>query len=275
MQNQEIYDFILTNGDCLENKQMASALNVKLSDVTTRIVHLKRRGEIDNDWLLTDRLKNNKAKKQLDYKNVCGNGKKMARAKMVEFIKGSKLYGLILTLPSFTCAIEKELPRKRGQKGFSFFAVDTCMEVIGMMIKAVNRYKLKFDHLYMGKICDVINTASENQFAHLILDYCGTLGTTYKEIRTAMQNNIMQVGGTMHITLNRRISFLGEGFDITNYVESIVPYTGFDDKDGEGRSLHTIINFIIISGEGRYKIKEVFTYHDTSAMVLLIIERIK
>ena len=203
--------------------------------------------------------------------NDGGVKKQEAREMMVKYIIGSGILdGEILTLPNVKCIIEKMLLKK--SKKFEFQACELNEEVYNKMLLTIAEGKLPIS-VNRGGIAKKINEARENQYSHLILDYCGQLATFHKEIKHAIQKNIVRVGGTIHITLNKRISRGTEAF--YERMETLNPPKESNPKLREDNRSEQCLNTFInrIGGDG-YALKDTLPYKDKSSMVLMVIQRI-
>jgi hypothetical protein len=277
MTNTEIRTFILENGNVMTNEQMAMACGVGRMKMAGQIAPLKRSGDIGKTWLKSDidaiNLKNKKKATKDEYGNIDGKGKNDARSEMIWAIIQSGLVGVILTLPSLTCIIEKLLTQANNNKKelFSFIGVEMNDGVYNKMLTAISRMALNFEATYKKPISYVIDRARENEFKHIILDYCGQIGTYAEDIRKVLVNNLVEVGGTIHITLNLRLSG-NDGIVLRKAMEKIVPYVKNDEYT---RTHHLIRTFIQSIGMDNYEIINEFKYTDSSTMLLVILKRVK
>ena len=212
-------------------------------------------------------IKTNNKKKVNSFTNSKGIKKAQARAIMIGAIKQSRLFGKVLTLPYKTCEIERNLIDKVSKR-FKFIGCEREPKVFIDMLKTVIKYKLDMDCIH-GEIGEQIANAKENEFDHLILDYCGQLSTTYNDIRTALKNKIVKIGGTIAITLNKRQS-VKDG--IENEMNMLNPL-GIEN----GQVENAILTFIFGVTDFNYSLQTKFTYKDkkNSSMILIILKRVK
>ena len=220
---------------------------------------------ISNDPEIQNRLKElrEQYKTFVDapFVNVRGNNKDTARQKMVNHIAQSGLReGTILTLPSHTCKIELML--MEHVKGFDFMACEVEKSGYYNMLKTIVKNELPM-HSYNGQVSDLIYSAKQDQYSHLILDYCGTIGRYANELKYALDNRIVKVGGTIAITLNKRGLINNTLLDVYKTVE-----------DGESMHDEVIQGFCKqFEGQG-YDFVEYFAYKDTACMSLAVLKRV-
>lgn len=213
----------------------------------------------------------NKAYKQAQNKasfvNDKGVNKQIARDVMVNAIKQSDTTkGLILTLPFIHCLIERQILAEVSKK-YSFLGCEQEPDVYNKMLMTIAKNNLPIS-THKGTIGEKIRQAKANEYSHLILDYCGQLGTTHEDIRIAMLNNIVEINGTIAITLNKRITPKTE--EIYELMERLNPQTDKTISRSE-HCLKTLINRI---GGFNYAIESTLNYHDTANMILVIVRRI-
>jgi hypothetical protein len=201
------------------------------------------------------------------FTNKKGVGKVKARKIMVDAITAIKLNNnFILTLPSDTCQIERDLLVQ--SKKFTFLGVEKDTDTYWAMVTKILKYRLPIT-AFNGTMGAKIAEAKTNQYGHLILDYCGQLPTFSDEIMLALRNNIVEVNGTISITLNKRLSG-EEGRNFANFLLKLNPQNDFKICEYE----HLVRTFINRIGGYNYAIEKVFSYNDTNAMILVILRRI-
>jgi len=202
------------------------------------------------------------------FANSDGIKKEQAREIMVEAIKVSGLYGKILTLPYKYCNIERKLIDNVSKK-FSFVGCETEPDVYFEMLKTVAENKIDME-CSPRPIGDKIEVAHENEYSHLLLDYCGQLNSFKNDIEMAMRNNIVAVNGTISITLNKRKTVVG---GIEDEMNELNPLGNVEGKTVE----NAILTFIRIVGGFNYSIETVMPYKDKGkgSMILVVAKRIK
>jgi len=267
-----INETVLANFETTTKEVLAKKLNVSVRSIVATFSSLKRRKLIPTNKHLLSSLTIETPKIEIKakekFQNVKGEKKQVARDLMVKSIVQSEISkGTILTLPFIHCKIEQQLINIVGKK-YNFLGCENDPIVYNQMLMTIAQNNLPIS-THKGNIKDKINIANENEYSHLILDYCGQLGTTHEEIKTAIENNIVQVGGVIAITLNKRITPNTEF--IYELMEKLNPRTKEDEDTRCEHALRTFINRI---GGLNYAIESVLNYHDTTSMILMIVRRI-
>ena len=137
------------------------------------------------------------------------------------------------------------------------------------------RLTVKCDKLpietHLGSISDKIYGVDSNTYAHLILDYCGSVVTFGKEIQYAIDNNLVKVGGTMSVTFCKRGSS-----NPNNFIKKLANInTNVNDTRGEmERGVEAYFHKIV---GWDYEIEEIFNYQDKgkAPMMLVRIKRMR
>jgi len=207
------------------------------------------------------------------FKNGDGEQKQIARELMVDAIKNSNTKkGEILSLPFEDCIIEQMILNEKNCKRYKFLGVEYDKQTYYNMLKTISEKQLPIN-AYHGALADKIYEAKEGQYSHIIADYCGQLNTFHEEIEYAIKNNIVEVGGTISITLNKRIS---DGcFGIYEKIERLLPKMTdrLTIEDKYARTERIIYNFMLKVCGMNYTILTPFAYHDTTSMYLIIVKR--
>ena len=275
---KEIQQFILNNHEVMSNVEMAQILDETVKRVGMNYATLSGRGlvplkviknnvdvQINKLNKLTNKLT---TKVETDFKNISGDEKDKARKLMVKTIKESERSPKpILTLPFEDCLIEQKLLSEVSKK-FTFLGCERKSPVYNKMLMTIANNNLPIN-TYKGLIGDKIKEATTNQYSHLLLDYCGQLGTAHVDINHAISFDIVEVGGTIAITLNKRITPGTES--IYELMEKLNPQTTTSEDTRTEHALRTFINRV---GGFKYSIEDVLSYYDTSSMILMIVRRI-
>lgn len=213
-----------------------------------------------------------------DFGNYNGASKNEAREKMQTKIVSSKPSGKILTLCADKCLIEEPIHAVDSNR-FTFLGVEYNEEVYRRLQKHLAKSTLKMD-TYNGKLGDVLERSKANDFAHIVMDYCGQLATFADDIITAVQNNLVVVGGSIYITLNLRANVYH--LDFYNEILGLSSIT--KEELEKGQYLKTVIDSFLKRLCGfNYSFEKPFFYRDTledgrklgANMVLLTITRLK
>lgn len=210
-------------------------------------------------------------KEKNTYANHEGIRKQEAREKMVNAIASvDSPVGVIPTLPSFTCKLESLILEKIG-RGISFIGCERDFDTFHKMVNTIAESQTLKRTIVprFGEIGEVIFNAKKDDFAHLILDYCGTINSFHKEIEYAIQNDLVQVNGTLSITLSK--NGIGNNVGIVGELLRQFPQGCFgDDKETE-MGVKLFLNKVM---KPNYKVETFFNYYDSSPMMLIIVKRI-
>jgi hypothetical protein len=201
------------------------------------------------------------------FANSDGIKKEAAREIMVEAIRVSGLYGKVLTLPYKYCNIERKLIDV--SKKFSFVGCETEPDVYFEMIRTVAEHRIDME-CSPRPIGEKIEVAHEGEYSHLLLDYCGQLNSFQNDIKMAMENDIVKVGGSISITLNKRKTVKGGIEDAMNDLNPLGNVEGMEVENA-------ILTFIRIVGGFKYSIETVMPYKDKGkgSMILVVVKRVK
>lgn len=202
------------------------------------------------------------------YSNADGIKKQQAREQMIEAISTSNLNtGDVLTLPFSTCELEKQLNQSYRNK-FRYIGCEREPDVYYEMLRTIADERLVMN-THFGSISDKIYSAFSNEYAHLILDYCGQISTFQEEIKHAITNNIVQVGGTISVTLCKRGELKGK---IAEKIEALPENFVSNDK----LQIYAIKLFFSEFAGADYKISTFMEYKDDGKMpmVLVVLKRL-
>lgn len=200
--------------------------------------------------------------------NKEGVGKGDARGIMKDSVgKGNTKKFNILTLSAAECKVEQLILNEVSKK-YKFTSCESNEAVYNQMLITIATKNLPIS-THRGTFLDKIEQAQANEYSDLLMDYCGQFGTKHEDIKLAMDKDIVEVGGSICITLNKRIS---EGtFAMYELMEKLNPPT---EKNEMTRCEHSLITFINRVGGMKYAIEQVYHYHDTASMILVIVRRI-
>lgn len=259
----EIRQYIIDNPE-KPNEAIAKKFNVttkKVAMISNWLVRPRKAKPVPHSAVAT-------------YTNVDGLKKQEARKCIIGAIKNSRINtGKVLSLPFTTCTLEIQLNQKFRNK-FRYIACERDREYYFEMMKTIAREKLAMN-TYFGQIQDKIYEAREDEYAHLILDYCGQISTFQDEITHAVRNDIVQVGGTISITMCKRGELKGR---IANLMGNL-PERFFNEELGEKTQVPAIKQFfttLIALSDCRYAINTFMEYKDDhqASMVLVVLKRL-
>ena len=191
------------------------------------------------------------------YSNVDGIEKENCRVKMATKIVNSGVYGTILTLPHIACKMEKKILAM--DENFNFIGVERNLKTYMAMNKTIREENLPIVS-YKGNISDKIYGAMRESYAHLILDYCGVLSTFNLEIQYALQNKLVPIGGTYHITFMKNLRASGGVHDIVKDLTKTKVSNG--NLDTRSESEIAIRSFFDKVCGFDYELEEIHFYRD-------------
>ena len=138
--------------------------------------------------------------------------------------------------------------------------------------------KSSYYYHHINKQCTHITfDQKENKYTHIVLDYCGQVGTFANEIRTAVNNNIVQVNGTISMTFCKRASgkfnlqFMKKMLRLNGKIKGLTQINNCETDIEKA-----IYKFLSIICKENYAIEKQFAYKDKdkSSMILFIIRRL-
>lgn len=259
-------------GENVTIKYLAEKLGKKKTTISSSLYHHGYNLSTFNDMILSKKA----SKKQVNsFSNSDGVYKKQAREKMTEYIVKSGLTaGKILTLPFSTCKLELTINETINNNKFEYLGCEQEETTYYEMLQTIARERLNMN-TYKGSISDKIYQSKEDQYSHLLLDYCGTLETFATEIKYAVDNNIVKKGGTISVTLCKRGS--RKKGTISTLLESL-PEGLFPEEKTVALGAKLFFSNLVSS---EYKFEEFFEYQDINEetgtrkmpMMLIVIRR--
>ena len=260
------------------NNELAKELGLSNLQLAGNIGALKRFGHIENIKPIKPIKVIKKTKKKTNITKSMSSdnlNKDKARQYIFNAILLSGLHnGNLLTLPCNTWKIEENLLNNLSDK-FKILGVEFDKKVYIKSGRKLFKTPTLFNNcsLINGTIGEQIFKSSENEFAHLILDYCGGFSTYAKEITFAMREKIVQVGGTISMTFSERA--LGD------YGRAILDTFGGDGEYKSVTAFKHFINGVNMVLDSNYSIETSYRYKGGEKgkkgdnMVLFIIKRNK
>lgn len=279
-----IREFVLENGSKMSNKKMSKQLRVKQIRIAGCVAALKRTKIIDNNYLFDDKVKNGTAepvrrgrpsgskntavsvaKKHTPdvFNNYDGKRKLEARNVIIRAIRNSGIIdGKIISLPADQCILELKI-KNEVSPYFNFELVEYIPNTFIGMVETMLKEKLNVCAMHNCDISEVISKAKENEFSHMLLDYCDSLNRIYRDVADAMTRKLVKVGGIIEVTFCQR-------YCKSEIIENLNKY---GKPDGVTKTMHAVQKFVE-KFEG-FEIVETFPYKDGAPMMLVIIKRTK
>lgn len=145
------------------------------------------------------------------------DGKKIIHNRLKELVQddASPKEGVVLTL-AYMFSLEKELIKLPALRNLFFHSCEYPYQKKNKITKYNRVYRKQIRMLMRNKklgerclalfsnINDVLQHESEDRFAHLFLDYCGSVTTNGKVVDMVMQKNLVKLGGIIWVTLCSR-----------------------------------------------------------------------
>ena len=254
------------------NRYVAQINQVSASQVSSIRFWFEKKGL---SWLieLKKELKTITEQKKINeklFKNFNGKEKHKARQIIVNVIKsGGMKRGSVLTLPCSEWEVEK-LIQKNYTKSFNYVACERNSGTMIKMVQKINQYG-KNNTIHHGELSEKIFSAKQDQYAHIIADYCGTLTKVKNEIVHACMNNVVKVNGTITITLLKARTNNDLVSDL-NFLKQELTKKEVRQNDNESAIK---MFFKTLSAMTDFEIIEEFCYTDTSPMILIALKRVR
>ena len=261
--------YIVMNYATQTPAEIMETLNLNLGDYRGLAAKLSKLGLI-----LTPNMKKKlaiqEAKEEKNtYLNEGGTLKQLARDLVCQAIETSKKVGKILSLPFETCKFERQLLETVSNK-FTFVGVERLKETYFNMLKTVVENRLNMSCIN-GNFIDTVKSSLKNEYAHVYADFCGNFDDYHHDIKLLLKKKIVQVGGTVSITLSNRT--FKKTSDIVDRMNDLNPIGLVDGNKIE----NAIKTFLVKESKNNYALTNVFSYKDDErqAMILFTLVRVK
>lgn len=194
--------------------------------------------------------------------------KQNIRNEVAKRIFASGVFGVIPVLPHFDWLGEVAI-NKLTDKNYYLGIADDDLVVKGATIKkdllGIN------GEMVLGDMFEVLKKYPTNSFAHINMDFCGCLPTQIDCVKYAMENNLVQVGGYIFLTIKRIVRLCKNGYmkEYNTYRAMNTPDTKLVNSDyANGKFLET--NLL-----DNYELVDTIKYQTKSLMSFYVIKRIK
>lgn len=145
------------------------------------------------------------------------DGKQIIHDRITELLldEESPKQGVVATL-AYMFSLEKKLIAIRKLQNLQFHSYEYPYEKKAKIIKYNKVYRKQLRLLMrnkkLGKRCfalfaninEMLHHETKNRFAHLFLDYCGSITTNKNTLEMVMENNLVKKGGIIWVTLCSR-----------------------------------------------------------------------
>lgn len=253
---------IITLCPILTNEQIAKLFSVSVSTIGSYVAHMTMGHDVKVKTIEVVSRKANKVVTKEDTKVFDGRNKNIMRVKTVSHINPKQgKHDVMLSL----CSDSLEIERLIHSKGLTKHSYDFCEfneAVFSKLLRNLGESPYKVSNLSLNTLWSRIKIAKENQYSNIIADYCGAFTTFHKELAHVMKKRIVGVNGIIAATFSRRAKFPKALKKFNVYL-----------PDGKVDNVASMSNFF--SSFNGFELVETVTYHDTTAMILFIIKRVK
>jgi len=198
------------------------------------------------------------------------DSKQKIRDLVAKRIFASGVFGVIPVLPHFDWLGEVAID-ELTDKNYYLGIADDDLVVKGATIQkdllGIN------GEMVLGDMFEVLKKYPSNSFAHIGMDFCGVLPTQIDCVKYAMENNLVQVGGYIFLTVKRIVRYCtNDNMKVYNMFRAMnTPDTNLVDSDyANGK-------FLEASLLDNYELTDADTikYQTGSPMVFYAIKRVK
>lgn len=231
--------------------------------VKEKITHSKKRLE-----------KSDEVVKIAKEKGFSGGGEKkeLARERMCVYTMLSGVNnGLCFSFTHKEAGLEKKLLQVLPD--LNFIGVECERNVYKEMLRTIKKDSLPIKP-YFGYATDILKASNSDRFAHLYLDFCGTLFNNADDILYTLQNDLVQKNGLICLTVCRTTR-IGKG----RWFEEWKNCGGFGTNIEDTRTYcdQRNENFLhkLIPLGCKYKLLDINKYRDSNDMCLYVIQRIR
>lgn len=289
--NELLNDYIVKNYKNQTVTEMANALNLEIPKVRASYIWLIRKNVIEKPTINNKKIvvdNSNDLETTLDnisaeiekyrvktgkntYANHKGLNKDIARSKWVKYIIESGLVGKLPSLMNTEVSGEREI--LNALPDMEIFGVECDKPTLNNLRQVIRKANLPIETKF-GFVHEFMYGVDSDTYAHMILDYCGCLSTKTKELEYTINNNLVQVGGYIALTIKREIRQTNSDnakrlLSLTNTISNVGIYDNVTDSEKLNEIyIQKLLGF-------NYQLVEVFNYRDTTNMTLFMIKRIK
>ncbi len=221
----DVLNFIRDNHEFLTTKEIAKKLNVSHQRIIGLYVTHSFAGYSakTESNLLTGVNKNN------TYTNGDGIEKERVRNILANEVEASGIVGKYLGLPFYTATFEQKIYNRIP--AMSFVGCETERNTF-LLREKYNRIHDFPMEMHNCELITMIRNSEPNTYAHVFLDYMGGLHKFGSEIVEAMDRQIVQIGGTLAITIQnaQRYGLIKENSPFARKIDNRTASTKMIDK---------------------------------------------
>lgn len=187
---------------------------------------------------------------------------------------GIRKAGKFFSLPSGKCQFEIQLNTEMDNN-FKYDVVERNINfpnIYDEMLNTIVSKKIKTSSISNCYSREVLLTKNSNYYSHIFADWCATYTTLEDEVRHIIFNNLVKVGGLVGFTFSLRDE-KGKDFHKTVLNDDKMKFKFGLDLDPNVKD-GIYMKFLAMC-YNNYEIVEFESYHDTSAMLFVLIKRIR
>jgi len=198
------------------------------------------------------------------YTNGDGIEKERVRNILANEVEASGVVGKYLGLPFYTADFEKKIYNRIPTMSFVGCETERNTFLLREKYNRMHDFPMEMHNCELSKM---IRNSEPNAYAHVFLDYMGGLHKFKNEILEAMDRQIVQIGGTLAITIQNAQRY--------GLVREVSPYAR--KLDNRTASTKMIDRFICDAKGDDYELLSNNYYKDNGhvGMNLIILKRIK
>jgi hypothetical protein len=220
--------------------------------------------------IVLQRLKKNHLKKNSKYIEKNFESKDEIRKIVAKRIFESCVYGVIPVLPHFDWLGEVAI--NQLIKNNYYLGIANDMDVFKGA--SIQKELLGINGtMVFGDMHDILTKYKSNSFAHIGMDFCGVLPNEILTLEYAMQNDLVQVGGYMFLTVTRTVRKIVNGYakEFMSYVNMNTPETKMTNSEFANDKMIKAR----FENNDKYVLVDEIPYDTDSQMMFYSIKRVK
>jgi hypothetical protein len=208
------------------------------------------------------------SKKNNSYVDKHYSVKEENRVQMATMVYESGLYGLIPSLSHIDCLVERKLEALTDKN--TFLNIDRDKLVVEGAKLTMQKYGLKGSAV-CGDMLSVLQNYRENDFAHVFMDFCGSLPIQGVTLDYVIKNDLVPIGGYIFLTISNAVRKVVNGF-----AKEFNSYGAFHTSDMTCSKTYLRNKFLLKSMMGDKFIEVVDKpYLTDSPMLFYVMKRVK
>jgi hypothetical protein len=208
------------------------------------------------------------SKKNSSYVDKHYEKKEENRIQMATMVYESGLYGLIPSLSHIDCLVERKLEALTDKN--TFLNIDRDKLVVEGANLTMQKYGLKGSAV-CGDMLSVLKKYRENDFAHVFMDFCGSLPIQGITLDYVIKNDLVGINGYIFLTISNAVRKVVNG-----YAKEFNSFTALDTSDMDSTKTYLKNKRMLKSMMGDKFIEVVDKPYQTgSPMLFYVMKRIK